>query len=217
MFTVFWDNDGVLVDTEGLYFRATQTVLAKVGVQLTAEQFKEISLRRGESTLQLAAEEGIGDEQIDLLRAERDRIYTEFLGSQSWAIDGVEEVLRALHGKVRTGVVTGTCREHFEIAHSQTGLSQYLDFVITREDCQQLKPHPGLYLTALERHHVHPEECIVVEDSERGVASAVAAGLECLIVLSEWTKDGDFRGAAKVLANIRCVPEEVLRRASERR
>lgn len=43
MFTILWDNDGVLVDTEGLYFRATQIVLARVEVPLTAQQFKAIS------------------------------------------------------------------------------------------------------------------------------------------------------------------------------
>jgi beta-phosphoglucomutase-like phosphatase (HAD superfamily) len=61
MFTVLWDNDGVLVDTEGLYFRATQAVLKTVGVPLTAEQFMDISMRRGESTLRLATKFGIGD------------------------------------------------------------------------------------------------------------------------------------------------------------
>jgi len=35
MFTILWDNDGVLVDTEGLYFRATQTVLHPIGIELT--------------------------------------------------------------------------------------------------------------------------------------------------------------------------------------
>jgi HAD superfamily hydrolase (TIGR01509 family) len=213
MFTVLWDNDGVLVDTEGLYFRATQAVLAKVGVQLTPDQFKEISLRRGESTFQLAAGKGIGVEEIALLRAERDRIYAEFLGSQSWAVDGVEEILRFLHGKVQMGVVTSTRREHFEIAHAQTGLSKYLDFVVAREDCEHPNPHPKPYLTSIQRYRLRPENCIVVEDSERGLASAVAAGLECVIVLSEWTKGGDFRKAAKVLTNIRCVPNEVLKRA----
>jgi HAD superfamily hydrolase (TIGR01509 family) len=192
-------------------------VLTRVGVQLTADQFKEISLKRGESTLQLAAGNGISIEQIGFLRAERDRIYAESLGSQSWAIDGVEGVLRALHGKVRMGVVTSTRREHFEIAHAQTGLSKYLDFVVTREDCEHPKPHPEPYLTSIQRYRLRPENCIVVEDSERGLASAVAAGLECVIVLSEWTKGGDFRKAAEVLKNIRCVPEEVLRWASERR
>jgi beta-phosphoglucomutase-like phosphatase (HAD superfamily) len=115
------------------------------------------------------------------------------------------------------GAVTGARRQHFEIAHARSGLKKYLDFVIAHEDCRRTEPHPGPYLTALERHRLRPDECIVVEDSERGLASAVAAGLDCLIVLSEWTSGGDFRKAAKMLNNIRCVPEEVLRRASERR
>ena len=210
MFTILWDNDGVLVDTEGLYFRATQTVLATVGIDLTAEQFKEISLRRGESTFRLAAEAGIGAEEIACLRGERDRIYTESLAATSCVIDGAEEVLRSLHGRVRMGVVTSARRQHFEIAHAKSGLTKYLDFVITHEDYQHTKPHPEPYLTAMARYGLRPEECIVVEDSERGLAAAVAAGLPCLIVLSEWTKNGDFRGACRVLESIRDVPGEVL-------
>ena len=102
-FTVLWDNDGVLVDTEGLYFRATREVLASVGIDLTPEQFKEISLRRGESTFQLAAQQGIPAEEIACLRSERDRLYSELLGTQSWVIEGVEDVLRSLQGKVQNG------------------------------------------------------------------------------------------------------------------
>ena len=214
MLTILWDNDGVLVDTEGLYFRATQEVLRTVGVPLTADQFKEISLRRGESTFVLAAERGINDDEIARLRAERDRRYAELLGSQSWAIDGAEEVLRTLHGQVRMGVVTSARRVHFETAHAKTGLCQYLDFVLTREDYQHTKPHPEPYLTAMARHDLRPEDCIVVEDSERGLAAATAAGLPCLIVLSDWSRDADFSGAAKVLENIRDVPEAVLKRRS---
>jgi len=214
MLTVLWDNDGVLVETEGLYFRACQTVLRSVGVDLTPERFKEISLRKGESTLKLAAEQGHGDEQIERLRVERDDLYVALLREHACAIDGVEEVLRSLHGQVRMGVVTSTRREHFEIAHARCGLAQYLDFVVTHEDYQRSKPHPEPYLTAMKRHGLRPEQCVVVEDSERGLAAAKAAGLECLVVLSEWTKDGDFRDAGKVLNSVREVPGEVLRRAS---
>ncbi len=214
MFTVLWDNDGVLVDTEGLYFRATQAVLRTIGIDLTPEQYKEISLRRGESTFQLALEAGVSDKEIACLRAERDRLYVESLRAHPCVIDGVEEVLRSLHGKARMGVVTSTCREHFEIAHANSGVVKYLDFVVTREDCPQLKPCPEPFLTALKRYALRPERCIVVEDSERGLAAATGAGLECLVVLSDWTRGGDFRRASKVLESIRCVPEEVLKRAS---
>lgn len=46
-FTVLWDNDGVLIDTEGLYFEATRTVPRSLGIELTQADFKEISLRPG--------------------------------------------------------------------------------------------------------------------------------------------------------------------------
>jgi HAD superfamily hydrolase (TIGR01509 family) len=216
MQTILWDNDGVLVDTEGLYFRATQEVLGTVGVPLTADQFKEISLRRGESTFVLATDHGISADEIARLRAERDRRYTELLGSQSWAIDGAQEVLRSLHGQVRMGVVTSARKVHFETAHARTGLRQYLDFVLTREDYEHTKPHPEPYLTALARHDLRQEDCIVVEDSARGLAAATAAGLPCLIVLSDWSRDADFTGAAKVLTSIRDVPVEVLKWAHSR-
>ncbi len=210
MLTILWDNDGVLVDTEGLYFRATQEILRSVDVALTANQFKEVSLRRGESCLILAAEHGIADDEIARLRAERDRMYTQLLGSQSRAIDGAEEVLRALHGRVRMGVVTSARRVHFDATHASTDLRRYLDFQLTREDYKESKPHPEPYLTALGRYQLRPEDCIVVEDSERGLAAATAAGLRCLVVLSPWTQDGDFRKADRVLQTIRDVPGAIL-------
>ena len=46
---VFWDNDGVLVDTEKLYFKATREVLSEIGVDLTTELFAQISLKQGRS------------------------------------------------------------------------------------------------------------------------------------------------------------------------
>lgn len=208
--TILWDNDGVLVDTEGLYFRATQEVLRSADVPLTANQFKEVSLRLGESCFILAAEHGVTEDEIRQLRAERDQMYAELLGSQSWAVDGAEDVLRSLHGQVRMGVVTSARRVHFETAHVNTDMRRHLDFELTREDYKESKPNPEPYLTALRRHNLRPEDCIVVEDSERGLAAATAAGLRCLVVLSHWTQDGDFGRADRVLQSIGDVPRAVL-------
>lgn len=214
--TILWDNDGVLVNTEGLYFQASRTVLRSVGVEFSREQFQEISLRRGESTFALAAEAGMGEVEIGRLRLLRDRLYGELLQAQSCVIDGVEDALQALHGRVRMGVVTGSRRDHFEIAHARSGITQYMDFVITQEDYEHSKPHPEPYVMAMKRHGLRPSECIVVEDSERGLAAARAAGLSCLVVRSEWTAGSQFPGACKVLESIREVPGEVFGLSGER-
>jgi len=209
MFTILWDNDGVLVNTEGLYFQACQSVLRTVGVDLTVDQFKEISLRCGESTLRLASEAGLREDEVARLRKARNRLYADLLRAQSCVVEGAQETLDALYGRVRMGVVTGSRRDHFDIIHAQSGLLKYMDFIITHEEYRNSKPHPEPYLTAVTRYGLQPDQCIVVEDSERGLTAAGAAGLACLIVLSEWTKDGDFSAARKVLESIREVPGEI--------
>lgn len=214
MLTVLWDNDGVLVDTEGLYFQASREVLSNVGIDLTLDQFREISLRRGQSTFILATERGVSANDVERLRKERDRMYAELMAARSCVIEGAEDVLRSLHGRVRMGIVTSAQRQHFQAVHEKSGLIQYMDFVLTREDYTQSKPHPEPYLTAMNRHGLRPDQCIIVEDSERGLAAASAAGVDCIIVLSEWTREGDFAEAIAVVDDISGVVEEMLRRTS---
>ena len=211
MFSVLWDNDGILVKTEGLYFQATRSVLSSVGIDILPQQFVEISLRRGESMLQLAEDQGLPPLEIATLRAERNRLYAELLRTNDCVIDGVHEAIARLHKHVRMGVVTSSRREHFEIAHATSGLLPFFDFVIARQDYEQSKPHPEPYLTALERHNLQREECIVIEDSERGLAAAIAAGLRCIVIPDEWTNQGNFADAFKVLHRVSDVPDEILR------
>ena len=76
---VLFDNDGVLVDTEGLYFQAGQATLAEVGFDLTLEIYREVSLRQGRSVIDLAADRGYDAEAIQVLRERRDQRYARSL------------------------------------------------------------------------------------------------------------------------------------------
>ena len=51
---ILWDNDGVLVDTECLFFESTRTILATIGIELSLEQFLDFSMRQGRSGFELA-------------------------------------------------------------------------------------------------------------------------------------------------------------------
>ena len=84
---------------------------------------------------------------------------------------------------------------------------------MTLEDYRHFKPDPDPYLTAISRYGLQRDQCIAVEDSERGLSAATAAGLECLIVRSEWSKDGDFSKACRVVPSVAEVAEEVRRRS----
>ena len=207
---VLWDNDGVLVDTEKLYFTATRDVLSEIGVDLTTELFIQISLKQGRSTFDLASEKGVKPEVIDRLRTHRNRRYSELLRNGVRVLDGVEGSLRQLRGKVLMGVVTSSLKAHFEIIHSGTGLLPLFDFVLTREDYQKSKPDPEPFLTAVTRNGLRTEECIIVEDSARGLAAAKAAGIRCIVVPNRLTQNSNFSGAYRVVKSAQEVANIVL-------
>ncbi len=208
---VFWDNDGVLVDTEKLYFQATRELLLRTGVTLTEALFRQISLVEGRSAFDLAKERGVSQEEIQRRHEERNRRYTELLTRGVSVIDGVEETLGALQGRVSQAIVTSSRREHFDAIHAGTGLLSWFDFILTREDYVLSKPNPEPYLTALKKSGFNAGECLVVEDSPRGLASALAAGIRCLVIPNDLTRGASFTGAWRVLESCREIPGEILR------
>jgi len=204
---ILWDNDGVLVDTECLFFESTRTILATIGVELNLEQFLQLSMREGRSAFELAIENGREMQELAQLKRKRDLLYSEMLRKQTRVLPGVEETLQELHGRMRMAVVTSSQRQHFDVMHSHTGLMQYFEFVLAREDFRETKPNPEPYLLALKRLRMKADNCVAVEDSERGLAAARAAGLRCLVIPNHMTQSCDFREATAILPRASAVLE----------
>jgi HAD superfamily hydrolase (TIGR01509 family) len=202
---IFWDNDGILVDTEKLYYKASKLTFTKIGIDLTDQMYVEFFLKQSHGTWHLAKELGYSDETISELRRERNQLYGKLLETEIEIIDGAESVLKKLYGKVKMGIVTSSRKDHFEIIHKQTDFLKYFDFIVTSEDVKNTKPDPEPYIKALQLSGMKKEECIVIEDSERGLRAAIAAGLKCYIIPTELTKNSDFTSAEKILDNIKLI------------
>ena len=139
---------------------------------------------------------GVDERTIDRQREARDDYYREYLRTEAIEIEGVVEALAELSKYVRMAIVTTSKRADFEIIHEKRQIRQFMDFVLVREDYQFAKPHPEPYLTGLKRLGAAKEETLVVEDSSRGLNSAVAAGIDCAIVHNGFTSAQDFSQAS---------------------
>src|SRR5579872_3673505 len=98
---ILWDNDGVLVDTECLFFESTRTILDTIGIRLSLRQFLDLSMREGRSAFELAIDRGWGRQQVAELKRERDLLYSEMLRKQTRVLPDVPETLQQLHGRDR--------------------------------------------------------------------------------------------------------------------
>ena len=191
---ILFDHDGVLVDTEHWYYTAGERALAEIGLALDHDQYL-LDMSHGAGTWAQAKAAGVDDHTIDRLREVRNAYYQQYLRTEAIEIDGVVEALAELSHYVRMAIVTTSKREDFELIHQGRHIRQYMDFVLVRDDYTRAKPDPEPYLTALNRFGAPKQEALVVEDSARGLRSAVAAGIDCAIVYNEFTKSHDFSQA----------------------
>jgi HAD superfamily hydrolase (TIGR01509 family) len=207
---ILFDNDGVLVDTEHLYFRANQETLAGVGVELDAAAYIQLFLREGTGAWHLARERGLAPSAIEALRAARDRRYFDLVTGADVVIPGVADIVPALARRYRLAIVTSSEPAPFARSHTRTGLLPHFELVLAQGDYARSKPAPDPYLRAVERLGVSRERCLVIEDSERGLRAAKAAGLCCWVIPSALTAGGRFDAADAVLADLAAAAARLL-------
>jgi HAD superfamily hydrolase (TIGR01509 family) len=206
---VLFDHDGVLVDTELWYFKAGERALADIGVTVDRDQYLR-DMSRSSATWAQARAAGVDEETIGRQRAVRDDYYQEYLRTEAIEIDGVVDALAELSPHVRMAIVTTARRADFELIHEKRHIRQFMDFVLVREDYQLAKPHPEPYLTGLRRFGATPAETVVVEDSSRGLSSAVAAGIDCVVVRNDFTQRQDFSRASHRIETLMELKDIVL-------
>ncbi|MFY9143759.1 HAD family hydrolase [Sulfuricurvum sp.] len=191
---ILFDNDGVLVETEHWYYTASAEVLDSMGFTLTLERYRDIMIH-GQSAFLIAEEAGVPISETDKWRSRRNELYQHYLRTEDIAIPGVREVLEQLSQRYRMGIVTSALRCDFDLIHASRGITDYMDFVLCSGEYPRAKPYPDPYLMGLERLGGEKHETIIVEDSERGLRSAVAAGIDCVIVYNDFTTTHDFSKA----------------------
>ena len=206
---VLFDHDGVLVDTEFWYYKAGERALADIGLNLDKDQYLR-DMARGSGTWAPARAAGVDEETIGRAREARNDYYREFLRTESIEIEGVIDALAELSRYVRMAIVTTSKRADFDVIHEKRQIRQFMDFVLVREDYKLAKPHPEPYLTGLERFGAAKEETLVVEDSSRGLRSAVAAGIDCAVVYNDFTKAQDFSQASHHIKTLMELKDIVL-------
>lgn len=178
---VLWDMDGTLIDSEEYWMSTEQALAAKYqadwdhsdGMNMVGLSLQESSeiIRR-----QMGIEDQTGEEIIQWMT---DRVLNELRNRIPWR-PGARELLLALReAKVKTALVTMSYRRMALEVVDAIGFDAF-DVVVAGDDVSQGKPHPEPYLKAAELLGVAPSECVAIEDSLNGLASAEAAGTMAL-------------------------------------
>ena len=115
---------------------------------------------------------------------------------------GALELVAMLHGKKRLALATSSYGNTAWPILRRLDLERYFEAVATNESVARVKPHPDLFLHVAERMGVAPAECVVLEDAEKGVLAAHAAGMKVIAVPTPHTRGNDFSRATRVVSSL---------------
>ena len=128
----------------------------------------------------LARKDGINEFLISEQLYKRNKYYKELLRTENIKIINVKKVLSYLSKKYKMAIITTSKRSDFEIIHREGELIEFMDFTLCLNEYKRVKPSPDPYLEAMKRFNAIEKECIIIEDSYKGLSSALNAKIDCL-------------------------------------
>lgn len=186
-----FDMDGVLIDSEPLWRRAEIEIFKTVGLELSeADCYETQGLRMDEAAQYWfdrfpwtgPSPVEVADQVVDLVG--------QLIRQEGEPMPGVLEVL-ALATKQgwRIGLASSSSMRLIKTVLDRFALTSTFEVVCSAETEKYGKPHPDVYLSAIRNFGLDGIDCVAIEDSANGMASALAAGMRCIAIPPPESRD----------------------------
>jgi len=176
---VLFDLDGVLVDATEWHYEALNRALRLFGYEIS--RYEHLTSYNGLPTRKklemLTVEKGLPvaiHQMLNRLKQvyTRDEIFTKCRP----VFEKEYMVSRLRQEGYRLAVCSNSIRDTLDMMIRQSGLADSFEFLISNEDVTRPKPDPDIYLAAMNRLDVKPDETLIVEDAPHGVEAARRVG-----------------------------------------
>lgn len=209
---VIFDFDGVIVDSEPLHYRAFVRVIRGYGLELTWEQYIDEYIGYDDRDLFLTFLADSGrmnlikeDHHLVNLSRQKAEAFEQIVAEGIEITPGLALFFDEVSQQMPTAIASGASRRDIEVVLSKLGWRDRFGMIVSADDVIKSKPNPQTYVLACEalaRQHgelkIKPGECLGIEDTTAGLASARGAGL---ITLGLATRENanELKGADQVI------------------
>jgi beta-phosphoglucomutase-like phosphatase (HAD superfamily) len=222
-FSVIFDLNGTLVDTDTAYFLAYRDVLAKYGIPFTLENFTGHWSTKGKKLdeyLTLIGRDDLLPECKTMLE-EKEKIFHDTIDERVTLMDGAKEILsRTKAAGVPMGLDSSTSRESIEHTLSCVGLGGIFEHITSWDmnldenkygDRKKKKSRLSALADIL---GIAPEKTVVIGDAEKDLRGAKESGMKAIAVPNSYTKNNDFSLADAFFGSLNEIEIEAIARVA---
>lgn len=200
---LIFDMDGLMVDTEPIYWDVTRELARKYGASVADATLRRMMGWSGIEAMGICAREcGITATSPAGLLIERERMMIARYAAGIEALPGLRQIINRFRGRVRLAVATSSPRKFADVLLPTLGLADLFAVVQTGDHIAHGKPAPEIYLRCMGRLGVPPAECAVLEDSPAGALAGKRAGAYVIAVPTHLTAGEDFSFADAQAADL---------------
>lgn len=182
---VVFDMDGVLIDAKDWHYEALNKALEPFGKEISRYDhlvtFDGLPTKKKLEMLSLEGDFPLGIHNF--INDLKQQFTVEMVATRCKPTFQHQYALSRLKAQgYGLAVCSNSIRNSVMMMMEKSGLIEYLDFFLSNQDVKKGKPDPEMYIKAIERFGIKPEECLILEDNENGIKAAVASGAHLLKV-----------------------------------
>lgn len=176
---VIFDMDGVLIEAKDWHYEALNKALGLFGMEIS--RYDHLVTYDGLPTKKklemLSTERGLPVELHEFINEMKQQYTMEIVYAQCKPRFYHEYALSRLRqAGYKLAVASNSIRKTVQIMMEQSALLDYLDFYLSNQDVAVGKPDPEIYTKTIQKLGLTPQECLIVEDNEKGIQAAKASG-----------------------------------------
>lgn len=195
---LIFDFDGLILDTEVPEYRAWQTLYAAHNCELPLEDWSVCVGASADAFDAVDYLENLLGTTVDraALRAEHKKHQTTYILEETVRPGILDTINAARERHLKLAIASSSPRHWIEGHLERLGLQGRFDAIVCADDVEHVKPDPAVYQGALAALDIAPSEAIAFEDSVNGARAAKQAGIFCVVIPNDVTRNFHFDGHA---------------------
>jgi beta-phosphoglucomutase family hydrolase len=206
-----FDLNGTMIDDMSYHIHAWYRIFNKLGHKITLDRTKLECYGKNHEVLERAFPARFSKEEKDRMSFEKEKQYQSAFRPSLKLIDGLAEFLGKSYTKgIKMAIGSAAIMFNIDFVLEGLDIRHYFDAIVSADDVAISKPDPETFLKCAARLNVPPSQCIVFEDSPKGVEAAKNAGM-AVIALTTMHREEEFKEYDNVLF---CAPDYTLNQFS---
>lgn len=187
---LLFDLNGTMIDDMHYHIKAWHDILNSLGANISMARMKEECYGKNQELLERSFPGRFSEVEKNVMSLEKEKQYQKEYRPSLQLIKGLDDFLRKSH-ELNIPMAIGSAAIMFNIDFVLDGLDirHYFKVLVSADNVSNSKPHPETWLQCANLLKVAPADCIVFEDSPKGVDAAAKAGMQAIVITTMHTKE----------------------------